>query len=220
MANRILDDQPWLAHYDEGVPHQLSYPTATVPQLLEDAARRFPGAACLLYAGQQLSYAQTSQLVNRLAAALAERGIKPGSRLGLLLPNLPSFVLAYMAILKLGCIVVAINPQYTSREIAQRLTDSELSILFALNDLVPTVKTAQAGTPLHTLIVMSLSLALAPTIIPSYTTVPGSTKVIPRPCAASSPYAAVIPLSLAINTPRRLNSGGLPSGSYPSITLE
>ena len=127
MAHRLLDGQPWLDHYDEGVSRQLSYPAVTVPQLLEDAARRFPRAACLLYADNQLNYAQTNQLVNRLAAALAGLGVKKGDRIGLLLPNLPSFVLAYFAILKLGGIVVAINPQYTSREIAQRLTDSELS---------------------------------------------------------------------------------------------
>jgi long-chain acyl-CoA synthetase len=154
LAHHLLDSQPWLDHYDEGVSRQLIYPAVTVPQLLEEAARRFPRAVCLLYAENQLNYAQTNQLVNRLAAALAGLGVKKGDRIGLLLPNLPSFVLAYFAIFKLGGIVVAINPQYTSREITQRLTDSELSILFALNDLVPTVKTAQAGTPLHTIIVV------------------------------------------------------------------
>jgi long-chain acyl-CoA synthetase len=40
--------------------------------------------------------------VDRLAAALTSLGVKKGDRLGLLLPNLPSFVLAYFAILKLG----------------------------------------------------------------------------------------------------------------------
>jgi long-chain acyl-CoA synthetase len=155
-----MNGQPWLEHYDEGVPRRRGpgmlspYPAVTVPQLLEDAALRSPRAACLLYAGQQLNYAQVDQLVNRLAAALSGGGVKQGDRIGLLLPNLPSFVLAYFAILKLGGIVVAINPQYTSREIAQRLTDSEIGILFALRELVPTVKTAQAGTPLHTVIVV------------------------------------------------------------------
>ena len=154
MSHRLLDGQPWLDHYDGGVPRQLSYPAVTVPQLLEEAASRFPQAVCLIYADQQLNYAQTNLLVNRLAAALALLGVKQGDRIGLLLPNLPSFVLAYFAILRLGGIVVAINPQYTSREIAQRLIDSELSILFALNDLYPVVKAAQAGTPLRTVIVV------------------------------------------------------------------
>jgi long-chain acyl-CoA synthetase len=154
LAHRLLDGQPWLDHYDKGVPRQLSYPAVTVPQMLEDAARRFPRAACLLYAEHQLNYAQADKMANRLAAALAGLGVKKGDRVGLLLPNLPSFVLAYFAILKLGGIVVAINPQYTSREITQRLTDSELSILFALSDLYPVVKAAQAGTALRTVIVV------------------------------------------------------------------
>ena len=160
MAHHLLDGQPWLEHYDEGVPRRRGhsmlspYPAVTIPQLLEDAAHRFPRAACLLYAGKQLNYAQTDQLVNHLAAALAGLGVKQGDRIGLLLPNLPSFVLAYFAILKLGGIVVAINPQYTPREIAQRLTDSGLSILIALSDLYPVVKAAQAGTALRTVIVV------------------------------------------------------------------
>jgi long-chain acyl-CoA synthetase len=149
-----LDRQPWLDHYDKGVPRQLSYPAVTVPHLLEDAARRSPRAACLIYAGHPLTYAQVDQLVNHLATALAGLGVKKGDRIGLLLPNLPAFVLAYFAILKLGGIVVAINPQYTAREITQRLTDADIVILFTLRSLYPAVKNAQSGTSLRTVIVV------------------------------------------------------------------
>jgi long-chain acyl-CoA synthetase len=152
LAQHPMDVQPWLDQYDEGVSRHLSYPAVTVPQLLEESARRFPRAACLLYAENQLNYAQTNQLVNRLAAALAGLGVKKGDRIGLLLPNLPSFVVAYFAILKLGGIVVAINPQYTPREIAIRLADAEIQVLFALCSLVPAVEEAQAGTPLRIVI--------------------------------------------------------------------
>jgi len=197
LAHHLLDSQPWLDHYDEGVPRQLSYPAVTVPQFLEDAARLYPRATCLLYAGRQLNYAQAGQLVNRLAAALAECGVKKGDRIGLLLPNLPSFVLAYFAILKLGGIVVAINPQYTSREIAQRLTDAEIGILFVLRDLVPNVTTAQAGTSLHTVIVVedtdpfsSTPAPLSPTPYP-----------LNRKRKGDREWGQVVPLMDLLNTP-------------------
>jgi long-chain acyl-CoA synthetase len=168
LVKNIIASQPWLDHYDEGVPRQLSYPHATVPHLLEYAASHSPEAVCLVYAGHQLSYAQVKEAVDRLASGLAELGIKPGDRIGLLLPNLPSFVIAYFAALKLGGIVVAINPQYTPREIAIRLNDAEIQALFALRSLVPAVKEAQAGTPLRCVIVVEETDPFPPPVEAQY----------------------------------------------------
>lgn len=157
MTYPPLDSRPWLDHYDEGVPRHLTYPDITVPHLLEDAVRRSPEATCLIYADHSLTYAEAGNLVGHLAAGLIARGVKKGDRVGLMLPNYPAFVLAYFAILSLGGIVVAINPSYTPREIAGRLSDAGIEVLFTLHSLVPIVKSAQEGTPLRTVIVVEES---------------------------------------------------------------
>ncbi len=157
MIHKPRDTQPWLKHYDEGVPAHLAYPDITVPHLLEDAVLRSPEAICLIYSDRSVTYAEAGKLAQQLSVKLMAQGVKKGDRVGLMLPNHPAFVLAYFAILKLGGIVVAINPTYTPREIAHRLTDAGIAVLFTLQSLVPVVKAAQAGTSLRTVIVVDES---------------------------------------------------------------
>ena len=154
MDPRLPDSQPWLDHYDEGVPRHLSYPDISVPSLLEDASRLSPENTCLIFTDRSISYAQTNQLVNNLTAALATLGIRKGQRVGLLLPNHPAFILAYFAILKLGGIVVAINPLYTPREIIHRLNDANIELLFAYQSFYENVKAAQVHSPLKSVIIV------------------------------------------------------------------
>ncbi len=126
-------DKPWYAHYEAPVPRTLAYQPVTLNRMLEDTVQRFPDHNALhlilRYAGPtaiggRLTYRQLQDEVDRFAAALYGLGVRKGDRVAVMLPNLPQFVIAFTAALKLGAIVVNTNPLYTPPEIQGQFADS------------------------------------------------------------------------------------------------
>ncbi len=145
-------EKPWLTHYDPGVPASLEYPSVNLTHFLTRSAHDFPQHACTIFQDSSLSYAQMDILTDYLAAALVSLGLKKGDRVGVLLPNIPQFVLAFYGILKAGGVVVALNPQYKQRELEYQIKDSGLSLLIGLVTLAELVDQVRAVTqPVQTI---------------------------------------------------------------------
>jgi long-chain acyl-CoA synthetase len=92
--------------------------------ILRESARRTPGKTAVILGETRLSYAQLDELSDRVAAGLAAASVTPGDRIGLQLPNIPQFVIAYFGILKAGAVVVPMNVLLKAPEIAFQLEDS------------------------------------------------------------------------------------------------
>ena len=100
---------PWFAHYEAGVPHTVDIPDIPIQQLLVNAAIEYPehAAVCLplrylplgTRIAAKLSYKELNTLSDRFAAALAARGVRKGSRVAIMLPNLPQQLVAYFGVL-------------------------------------------------------------------------------------------------------------------------
>jgi long-chain acyl-CoA synthetase len=134
----MTDHRPWFATWREGVPKSLgSYPESSVFSLLADSAARFPDRPAIAFLGKHLTYARLLSEVERFSAVLAGLGVKPGDRVGLLLPNSPQYVIAWYAAVRLGAIAVGNNPLYTRRELSHQLKDFEPSVMVVLDQLYP-----------------------------------------------------------------------------------
>ena len=151
-----MHDRPWLDHYDPGVPYTIDYPSICVPQMLAESAGKNPDQPCTIFNDKVITYREMDSLTDRLAAALIHQGITPGERVGILLPNIPQFIMSYFAILKAGGVVVAINPQYKAQEIEFQLNDAEIKTLIALADKYAMLKQLQTTTPLQSIILTDL----------------------------------------------------------------
>jgi long-chain acyl-CoA synthetase len=91
---------------------------------------------------QSLTYAEFDKLAGRVAALLAARGVAPGDRVAVMLPNLLEFPALYYGALRAGAVVVPMNPLLKAREIAHYLRDSGTALLFTHE---PSVSEATAG---------------------------------------------------------------------------
>jgi long-chain acyl-CoA synthetase len=100
---------------------------------LDTAVDRYPDRPCTNFMGKVLTYAQIGRAVDSIAAGLQKQGIGKGSKVGLLLPNTPTFVIYYFAILKAGATVVNYNPLYTLEELAHQVRDSETDLMVTLD---------------------------------------------------------------------------------------
>ncbi|MCL4529813.1 MAG: long-chain fatty acid--CoA ligase [Chloroflexi bacterium] len=159
-----MTNRPWLAHYDKGVPSTIEYPKQPLHHFLEESARKYPDRACTIFKGAAITYKEMNEGSDRLAAALADMGVKKGDRVGIFMPNTPQFVMAYFGILKAGGVVVATNPLYTPTEIEHQASDAGIEIMFVMTNFYKTIKAAQPKTKIKKLIVTNIKEALPPVL--------------------------------------------------------
>ncbi|MFF3062761.1 long-chain fatty acid--CoA ligase [Streptomyces sp. NPDC057909] len=92
--------------------------------LLTDSASAHGDRVAVRHETTALTYARLDDLSARTAALLQARGVRPGDRVAVIMPNVPHFPVAYYGILRAGGIVVPMNPLLKAREIAFTLRDS------------------------------------------------------------------------------------------------
>src|SRR5262245_61158553 len=102
--------QTWLDNYDCEVPSLVPYPRAPLTVLLEHAARRFPQQTCCTLYGQSTSYAEIDEQTRRLATSLIKLGAGPGKPVGILLANIPEYLVALQAIWLTGATALQLSP--------------------------------------------------------------------------------------------------------------
>jgi long-chain acyl-CoA synthetase len=157
-----MNDRPWFKFYDEGVPRHIDYPSVPLYYFLEESARKYPDSPCTIFKGATISYKEMNELTDRFAAGLAELGVKKGDRVGLFLLNTPQFVISYFGALKLGAVVVAINPLYSPREIEHQVNDAGVEVMVVMSNFYQTIKSVQPKTSIHKLVVTNIKDYLPP----------------------------------------------------------
>jgi long-chain acyl-CoA synthetase len=149
-------ERPWLKFYEEGVPHHIEYPRVPLYQVLDDTARDFPSLDAVIFQGKRIKYGELAGWARDLASALHQIGIKKGQRVAIMLPNCPQYIVAYYSILKLGGVVVNVNPMYVERELEFQLHDAGAQAIVALRDLLLRLETVREKIPLKTMILTDL----------------------------------------------------------------
>jgi len=99
--------------------------------LLDQAAADQPDRPALRMDDLVLTYAQLREAAGRMSTLLASAGIEPGDRVGLMLPNVPAFPIAFYGALAAGAVVVPMNPMLKSREVGYYLSDSGARVVLA-----------------------------------------------------------------------------------------
>ena len=96
-------------------------------------------------------YGDLELATSQMASALGVLGVGVGDRVAVMLPNMPEFLVLYYGVLRVGGIVVPIDPQLQTREVEYYLKDSGASRIFALPDSEHARSAAAGvGKPCHT----------------------------------------------------------------------
>ena len=112
-----------MAHPDENL--------ANLSSFLERSAASHPGHPAIRLDDFVLSYADLLEAAGRMSTLLTGAGVEPGDRVGIMLPNVPAFPIAFYGALAAGAVVVPMNPLFKSREIGYYLGDSGARVLLA-----------------------------------------------------------------------------------------
>lgn len=136
-------ERPWLKSYPSGVAWDTRFRPAFVSSLLDDAVQAYGTRPCTYFMGKRLSFAEIGALSDRAAKGLLAIGVGEGVKVGLLLPNTPTFVIFYYGVLKAGGTIVNFNPLYSLEEIECQIRDSGTKIMVTL-DLALTFEKVEA----------------------------------------------------------------------------
>src|SRR5215475_294865 len=148
--------KPWLKNYDLWAPAEINPPNQPLYQILQIASTAYKEKPAVAFMGAFIEFGAVKKLVDRLATALAKLGVVKGDRVGIMLPNSPQYLISFFAIVRLGAIVVNVNPTYTPREIEMVAKDSGMRAIIALDLLAPNIFSVGANTAIEHVIVTSL----------------------------------------------------------------
>ena len=143
------------------LPRKLMAPATSLWHNLAVSALRYPEKPALVFFNQTITYAQLAQRSETLAAHLIQLGVQRGDRVMIFMQNCPQWVVAHFAILRLGAVVVPVNPMNKTDELGHYIVDPDVKVALAAADLASELVQANAALPAH--------LQLAHLVITHYT---------------------------------------------------
>jgi long-chain acyl-CoA synthetase len=147
----------WLKSYPEGVPAEIDATQyRSVTHLLEDSFRKYADRNAYVCMDKFLTYGELDQLSQKMGAWLQSKGLQPGARIAIMLPNVLQYPVAMAAILRAGYTVVNVNPLYTPRELQHQLVDSGSEAIIVLENFATTVEQVLAQTQVKHVIVATM----------------------------------------------------------------
>jgi long-chain acyl-CoA synthetase len=150
-------DRIWLKSYPPGVPKEIDCTQyRSIAQLLEEAFRKYADRNAYVCMDKFLTYGELDRLSQHLGAWLQDKGLKPGARVALMLPNVLQYPVAMAAILRAGYTVVNVNPLYTPRELQHQLEDSGAEAIIVLENFAVTLERVMAHTNIKHVIVATI----------------------------------------------------------------
>ena len=138
----------WLNSYPSGVPADIDVNEyRSLVDVLEEATGKFTHNTAFISMGKKITYKELDEKSLAFAAWLQSQGLKPGMRVGLMMPNILQYPIALFGILRAGGTVVNFNPMYTTHEVEHQIKDSGCEIMVVVENFAYTLQKALPNTP-------------------------------------------------------------------------
>ena len=135
-----MEARRWHRHYDYSVPTTVRYPRLPAQDMLQLSSGTNPDKAALNFYGTEMTFWELRLQSLRLANALGALGVQQGERVGIHLPNCPQYVIAYLATLSLGAVVVNLSPLYTAEELKPIVENTGMETLITFDMFLSVVR--------------------------------------------------------------------------------
>ena len=149
--------KPWLTSYPEGTPVKIDsskYPT--ILQYFDEVLKKYSERDVFASMGVKLSFKELDRMSTQLAGYLHSRGLEPGDRIAIMMPNILQYPVALFGALKAGLIVVNTNPLYTPREMEHQFNDSGVKAIIIVENFASNLEKILASTGIKTIITTSI----------------------------------------------------------------
>ncbi|NOL52083.1 AMP-binding protein [Pelistega suis] len=141
-------DRIWLNSYPEGIPADIDpQQHSSLVEIFDNCVKKFADNTAFISLGKKLTYRELDHYSRAFAAWLQAQGIKPGARVGLMMPNILQYPICLFGALRAGCTVVNFNPMYTAHEVEHQLNDSGAEVIVVVENFAATLQAALPKTP-------------------------------------------------------------------------
>jgi long-chain acyl-CoA synthetase len=127
--------------------------SANLATILTETAERNGDKTAFKLDDVELNYSMLNEGSARVAGLLKSKGLEPGDRVGLMMPNVPYFPAIYFGILRAGGVVVPMNVLLKGREVAFYLDDPGAKIVFAWGDFGEAAETGASSAGAEVILV-------------------------------------------------------------------
>jgi long-chain acyl-CoA synthetase len=125
----------WMKHWPKETPRHIEYEETPLDKLLRDTTEKYPNSQAVYFEGFRMTYKELDALVDRFATGLSKLGIEKGDVVCIDLPNVPQYIIAHWAIVRIGAISNPILPVNRFVEIIHQVNDSGAKALIILDFL-------------------------------------------------------------------------------------
>jgi len=114
---------------------------------VEDHANNIPDFPAIRYFNLEISYKELNRQANKLANVLVDLGVSKDDVVGFHMPNIPQYILGFLAVAKIGCAGSGVSPMLAPSELAYQIKDANISVLISLDTLANASVVAMAEKP-------------------------------------------------------------------------
>lgn len=132
-SSNINSLHPWQKSYPSHLDWGHKFDPKPHFSILDEAVEKYGSHPCTYFVGKELSYSEIGSAADKVARGLQNLGVKKGDKIGLFLPNCPTYIMFYFGILKAGGVVVNYNPLYTVEELEFQVENSETKYMVTLD---------------------------------------------------------------------------------------
>lgn len=155
----MYSEAPWTKFYGE-VPKTLSYPDCSIAEAVLKTSEDYPQNTAYSFLGKQTSFRDFASNIRLIANALRLRGISPGDRVMICMPNMPQAVECFYAVNLVGAVAVMVHPLSSEGEIDFILGNSKCRAVFTLDLFFEKFAGAAAASKIEFVVVSGIEDAL------------------------------------------------------------
>lgn len=158
-----MENKPWLAQYPPGIPANIDVTKyENMVEFVNECIDKYADLPAFENMGKRLTYKQLGRFSDNFGAYLHSRGLVPGDKVALMMPNLLQFPIALIGCLKAGLTVVNTNPLYTPREMKHQFVDSDVKAIVIADNFAANLQKVLGDTSINTIILTSIGEMLGP----------------------------------------------------------
>ena len=145
-----MSDKPWPRPYMDGVPAEIDLDQYhSVVDILIQSCDTYRDRPAFRNFGATLTFGDLDRLSRNFAATLQAKGLKPGERIALMMPNILQYPVALFGALRAGLVVVNTNPMYTKRELRHQLVDSGARAIVIVDNFANVLEAVKDEVPVE-----------------------------------------------------------------------
>lgn len=153
----MTDNRPWLQNYPSGVPANVNTDEySSLIDLIKAKLTEFKTNTGYYCMGTSMTFGEVDKLSDAFGAYLGSRGLEPGDKIAIMMPNLLQYPVALFGALKAGLVVVNTNPLYTPREMKHQFNDSGAKAVIIAENFASNLEKIIGETGIKTVILTSI----------------------------------------------------------------